>query len=1142
MATAYIYFTTDLTKPPDYFGEIQPLTYKKLDFGNCGKAEAYINAYIRRVLDNEYGTVTSTGLYVEIGYIGHNIDASGKTATYRYGSYLNLRNTIELSTDNFQTIHSSYVMETKTGKYNKKRNSDSYSYTVADYYWYSGSLRFYTPIRLRDGENVSFVGGGDYYPKSDTRDAIDVSKLIEIPFEDTVFQLRVKVEYQPYDTDRFIEDYSPPYIFAGYTNVLTLFAPFELTITPPETFYANGINVFDALIGAEYTSELSIEYAERYKITTRNLVVRNEKAPYITSGENTEHIYTVGPRHAFRKEEGYDFTWKLRAKLHRVDPSDPDYTITAAVGASEGTGEYLENDDKSYCQTSITFTDLNGYYDRYGVLLRNTDTIVRASIRLDLMYGAYATIACKKFGNSSNNVTKIYGGVESGDFSVDQQVPKTGTNITTTVTVMQEGDTSLAYSVYGLARKTFSADVLDYFVPSFPDLAIHRCDADGEVDDNGDHCRIEWSVAVMPINNQNSKVLVISHSNGTTAYDPLDNYRQSGILVVPASTESSYRIVFTLTDDLSSESRTLVLSSAGVVMDWLRGGKGISFGKVASRKMAVEVSEMWKFICYNLVLSNVDVSLWMKQIEARLKGVEQFDSNLGVYDQFQVNIYNDNELLDRQWVISGMDAWPPSETPTRESTKQYSYSFVGWALTNGATTDNPDAFKNITAYRNIYAAFASVLRAYRVEFYNGKTLLETVENVNYGTAANPASSTTPTGDGTFFAFLPQPTFIEENTKTYAAYYNRSLISDSWDEILEKCRRKTAGDTYKVGQYKPITLSNGTTVNARIMGIRQDEISGMNKAEITWMLESIIGDAVEMNTVANAIPIYHEITSKDVLTTTSSLYDSERVVGNGRIIRMSGRFKFTQTASEDWYVSLDNGGAGRSVKIYQDGELVYEKDGSERVLSGPTVSKTAGTESVIDFEFELVEPNVFPTYGPNIYMYTTTTAYHSNVKLLDYIGTKSYIERYENGTGATGGWEHSNLRASINENIPSLFPEIIVQSIKSVKKTTPTRVSEVMGPKDTKDATTYIDNVVTTDKFWVPSIKELFGARTEGLTECAEYGNAGSSLPASNYHYKWLRDSNGSNTNQTKNYMYGSYLYVSNSAVNVSREYNICFCT
>lgn len=77
--------------------------------------------------------------------------------------------------------------------------------------------------------------------------------------------------------------------------------------------------------------------------------------------------------------------------------------------------------------------------------------------------------------------------------------------------------------------------------------------------------------------------------------------------------------------------------------------------------------------------------------------------------------------------------------------------------------------------RNVYAVFSSTIQKYRVRFYNGSKLLQTVENVPYGSSASYSSETpvktdvTEPEDYAFVEWSPSPAKILTNTDCYAQF-------------------------------------------------------------------------------------------------------------------------------------------------------------------------------------------------------------------------------------------------------------------------------------------------------------------------------------------------------------------------------------
>ena len=106
---------------------------------------------------------------------------------------------------------------------------------------------------------------------------------------------------------------------------------------------------------------------------------------------------------------------------------------------------------------------------------------------------------------------------------------------------------------------------------------------------------------------------------------------------------------------------------------------------------------------------------------------------LGVSKKIRYWNHDGTELLYTESVSSGGNGtW--TGTATKEPTQQYEYTFVGWSTSRNSTAADPNATRNITSNRDVYAAFTSSLRSYYVYFFNGTNLLSTV-TVPYGSNA-----------------------------------------------------------------------------------------------------------------------------------------------------------------------------------------------------------------------------------------------------------------------------------------------------------------------------------------------------------------------------------------------------------------------
>jgi len=159
-----------------------------------------------------------------------------------------------------------------------------------------------------------------------------------------------------------------------------------------------------------------------------------------------------------------------------------------------------------------------------------------------------------------------------------------------------------------------------------------------------------------------------------------------------------------------------------------------------------------------------------------------------VYDEeYAVRFYNGSTLLYTDWVEKGGTAVYVGSNPTKAQTDQYTYTFSGWSTsTTGSASSS--ALTNVTAPRNVYAAFTYTVRTYTVYFYNGTTLLQAVQNVPYGGNASYTGTTPVSPDGSaedypFEGWSPAPTNIKGNTSCYAQFGSPAPVFESTDFTL-----------------------------------------------------------------------------------------------------------------------------------------------------------------------------------------------------------------------------------------------------------------------------------------------------------------------------------------------------------------------
>lgn len=228
------------------------------------------------------------------------------------------------------------------------------------------------------------------------------------------------------------------------------------------------------------------------------------------------------------------------------------------------------------------------------------------------------------------------------------------------------------------------------------------------------------------------------------------------------------------------------------------------------------------------------------------------------YQHVTSNLYFYNEdgstLLYTQAIVDGGDGTYSGSTPTKASTAQYTYSFVGWSKKPGGTADST-ALQAVTANRSVYAAFTASIRKYTVYFYNGRTLLQTVQNVPYGGSATytgdtPVSSEGSAEDYPFEGWQPTGKNITGNTSCYAQFGSPlevKEIADDWATIIANIDNGTYKSKYKIGNYKPLDLGSEGIINMQIAGFNVDDLAdGSGKAPITFVGRELLKTKHRMN--------------------------------------------------------------------------------------------------------------------------------------------------------------------------------------------------------------------------------------------------------------------------------------------------------
>ena len=211
---------------------------------------------------------------------------------------------------------------------------------------------------------------------------------------------------------------------------------------------------------------------------------------------------------------------------------------------------------------------------------------------------------------------------------------------------------------------------------------------------------------------------------------------------------------------------------------------------------------------------------WLAEMNARYPDVTITYNHITA--QLKYYSYDGATLLYTETIQDGGNG-TYATAPSRASTAQYIYTFAGWSRDKNSTTADPNATKNVTADRSVYAAYSATVRTYTVRFYNGTTLLQTVNNVPYGSNATYTGSTpTYSGSGEFGPFTgwkPEPTNIQGNTDCKAQF--KDLSSKARKILLKTLEGEYVNDRVtKIGvralsrnsKLTSVSFPNAATIN------------------------------------------------------------------------------------------------------------------------------------------------------------------------------------------------------------------------------------------------------------------------------------------------------------------------------------------
>lgn len=210
-----------------------------------------------------------------------------------------------------------------------------------------------------------------------------------------------------------------------------------------------------------------------------------------------------------------------------------------------------------------------------------------------------------------------------------------------------------------------------YFVPYFETYTSQRCDSGGNLQDDGTYILGNALYNRAPCGNNNRVTRTIYYKKSADS-----QWTNAGVIFSSGdpivfgggniSTEYSYDIRYTITDQFNTVSVQDIVSTAAVVMDFKSGGKGLAVGKVSETDNCFEVSEDW------------DVKVYGKLLKDYISSIAGSVYPVGsIY--MSVNNTNPSAFFGGTWV-----AWGSGRVPVGVDASDTNFSTV--EKTGGAAT------------------------------------------------------------------------------------------------------------------------------------------------------------------------------------------------------------------------------------------------------------------------------------------------------------------------------------------------------------------------------------------------------------------------------------------------------------------------
>ena len=240
------------------------------------------------------------------------------------------------------------------------------------------------------------------------------------------------------------------------------------------------------------------------------------------------------------------------------------FTITTVGVGDKETSATFTIPDSVKPSVTLGITDAAGYFNTYGAYVQGYSKLTLTA-----------------------STTPAQGSPITGySMTVDG---KTYTTNPATTSVLQNSGTLPVTAMVTDARSRTgeitptNITVLKYEKPVVA-VTAYRCNSGGVADPEGAYMKIGFSATITSLNNKNSATYTISYKTGTSSPTTITG---SGLSytsgVIACDVTKIWEVEVVVSDKISSSPKAAVIPIAFTLMEFYSTGKGVSFGKMATR-------------------------------------------------------------------------------------------------------------------------------------------------------------------------------------------------------------------------------------------------------------------------------------------------------------------------------------------------------------------------------------------------------------------------------------------------------------------------------------------------------------------------------------------------------------------------------